>query len=78
MLKAYLWAAMHSPNFKHCYIKSPIVFQIRASSDYSGFCFSLRMLLRSPEIYMPFSVYGEYCKAFQLTSDYSEFDDIPF
>jgi hypothetical protein len=75
--RIFLWAAMHSPEFRLCYIETPIALRFRAGSTAPGVIYWLGINFQPFKIYVPWSVRSAYSKAHRLKT-YDDFDDIPF
>jgi hypothetical protein len=77
-LKVILWAALHSPDFKYCYLKPLVEFHIRVEQRYPAWVWHISIWWRSPlTVYVPWSVQNAYNLACKGISE-SEYDDIPF
>lgn len=74
-LKIFLWAAVHHPDFRHCYITIPIWFDALKLHHRGQMNWMLTLGFRRPVVYIPWKVESAYLKAIGKTP---EFDDIPF
>lgn len=73
--KLFVWAALHSPKFGWCYFKSPIVLEGRFESYRGMRVVHVRLAIRWPSIYLPYSVKSDYEEFHGIKPLY---DEIPF
>jgi hypothetical protein len=74
-LKVLLWAAMHSPSFKYCYLIFPITISIRRV-NWMAKAWSIELHFQRPFIYLPWEVLAPYLDIHQ--PGWKENDGIPF
>lgn len=74
-LRAFLWAAMHSPGFKYCYFKFPLEIKIRRINWMSA-SWSVEFRLQYPSFYLPWEVLAAYLDIHQ--PGWKDNDEIPF
>lgn len=74
-LKIFLWAAMHSPNFKFCYIPLPLSLHFKRHYPYPGYVCELHM--EPLNIYLPWMVRNDYYH-FNSEGITPQYEEIPF
>jgi hypothetical protein len=73
--QVFMWAAMHSPGFKYCYVKFPLRVKVRRL-NWVDTSWSVEFHLQLPGVYLPWEVVATYLDIHE--PGWKERDDIPF